>query len=57
MCHSLTEASGDTVQDDIDKVMVCHLDIDIESINILQKFLNRTYLPEISDFVKALFSV
>ena len=35
MYHGLAEARGDTVQDDIDKVMVRHLGIDIESINIV----------------------
>ena len=42
MCHGLAEARGDPVQDDIDEVMVGHLGIDIESINIIQVFLNST---------------
>ena len=38
MCHGLAEARGDTVQDDIDEVVVSYLGIDIESIDIMQVF-------------------
>ena len=42
MCHGLVEARGDIVQDDIDEVMVSHLGMDIESIDIIHVFLNGT---------------
>ena len=53
MCHGLADARGDPVQDDIDEVMVGHLGIDFESINIIQVFLNSTYLFKITDLVKS----
>ena len=53
MHHGLAEARGDTVQDDIDEVMVSPLDIDIESINIIQVFLESTCLFEITCLVKS----
>ena len=53
MCHSLAEARGDTVQDDIDEMMVTHLGIDIESIDIMQVFLDSTCLFEIVDHIKS----
>ena len=33
-CHGLAQARGNNVQDDIDPVVVSHLCIDIDSINI-----------------------
>ena len=53
MCHGLAEARGDTVQDDINKMMVSHLGIDIKSINIVQVFLDSTCLLEITDLNKS----
>ena len=53
MCHGLAEARGDTVQDDIDEVMVSYLGIDIESIDIIQVFLDSTCLLEITYLVKS----
>ena len=53
MSHSLAETRGDTVQDDVDKVMVSHLGMDIESIDIVHVFLHSTCLLEITDFVKS----
>ena len=53
MCHGLAEARSDTIQDNIDEVMVSHLGIDIESIDIIQVFLDSTCLFEIADLVKS----
>ena len=53
MCHGLGEAKRDTVQDDIDEVMVSHLGIDIESIDIIQVFLDSTCLVGIPNLVKS----
>ena len=52
MCHGLAEARGDTVQADIDEVMVGHLGVDIECINIVQVFLDSTCLFEITNLIK-----
>ena len=35
MCPGLAEARGYTIQDDVDKMMVYNLDINIESIYII----------------------
>ena len=48
VCHSLGQARADTVQNDIDQVVVCHLGIDIKSVNIVQVLLDSTCLFEIS---------
>ena len=53
MCHGLAEARGDTIQDDIDEVMLHHLGVDIESIDIIQVFLDSTCLFEITYLVKS----
>ena len=53
MCHGLAEAKDDTVQDDVDQVVVGHLSIDIKSIDIIQVFLDSTCLFEVTDFVKS----
>ena len=53
MCHGLAEARGDTVEDDINEVMVSHLGVGIESIDIIQVFLDSTWLFEIADLVKS----
>ena len=34
ICHTLVEARGNTIQDDIDQEVIRHLSIDIESIDI-----------------------
>ena len=52
MCHGLAEASGDTIQNDIDKVLLSHINIDIKSIDIIQVFLNSTCLTKIIDFIE-----
>ena len=44
---------GDTVQDDIAEVMVSHLGINIESIDIIQVFFYITCLFEITDLVNS----
>ena len=51
--HSLIQARGDAVQDNVDKVMICHLSIDIISIKIVQVFLESTCLLEITDLVES----
>ena len=53
VCHSLAEARGDTWQDDVDQLIVTHFGIDIESIDIVQVFLDSTCLFEITDLVKS----
>ena len=53
MCHGLAEAGCDTVQDDIDEVKVNHLGIDIESIDIMQVFLDSICLLEIANLIKS----
>ena len=53
MCYGLAEARSDTVQDDVDQMMIRQLDIDIESIDIVQVFLHSTCLLEIPDFIKS----
>ena len=50
--HGLAEARGNTVQDDVDEVMVSQLGVDIESIDIVQGFLDSTCLFEITDLIK-----
>ena len=35
VCYVLRKARGDTIQDDINAVMLCHLGIDIKSIDII----------------------
>ena len=52
MYHGLAKARCDTVQDNMYEVMVSHLGIDIESIDIVQVFLHSTSLLEITDLVK-----
>ena len=52
MCHCLAEERDDTVLDDVNKVVVKHLDIGIESIDIVKVFLNSTHLPEITNLVE-----
>ena len=53
VCHGLAEARGDATQDDVDQLVVSHLSIAIESIEIVQVLLNNTYLVEITDVVKS----
>ena len=53
VCHGLAEARGDTVQDEVNEVMVSHLGVDIESIGIVQVFLHSTCLLKIPDLVKS----
>ena len=53
MYHGLAEARGDTVQDDIDEVMVSHFGIDIQSIDVIQVFLDSTCLFEITYLIKS----
>ena len=53
MYHGLAEARCDTVQEDNDEVKVSHLGIDIESIDIIQVFLDSTCLLEITYLVKS----
>ena len=53
MRYGLAEGRGDTVQDDIDQVMISHLGIDIKSIDIVQVFLDSTCLFEISNLIKS----
>ena len=53
MCHGRAEARGNSIQDLIDEVTVSHLGIDIESIDIIQVFLESTCLLEITYVVKS----
>ena len=54
LCYDLVEARCDTMQDDIDQVVVSHRGIDIKSIDIVQVFLDSTCLSEITNLVKSL---
>ena len=51
--HGLAKARGDTIQNDIDQVLVSHLSIEIKSIDIVQVFLDSISLFEITDLVKS----
>ena len=53
MRHGLAEARGNTVSDDVDQLVVRHLGIDIQSINILQEFMDSTCLFQITVLVKS----
>ena len=53
VCHGLAEARCDTIQDDIDPIVLIDVGIDIQSINIIQVFLDRTCLVVITDVVKS----
>ena len=53
MCYSLTELRGDTIQDDINEVMVSHLGIDIESIDDVHVFLDSPCVLEITDLIQS----
>ena len=52
MCYSMAEAMGNTVQDDIDQVIVSHLGIDIKFIDIVEVFLDSPCLFEITELIK-----
>ena len=54
VCHNLLEMRGDSVQDNFNNIIVCHLGIDIESINIIHVFLDSTCLFEIMELVENL---
>ena len=51
MCHSLAQARYNAMQDDVDEEMVGHLDIDIESIDMIQVNLHSTCLFEVTNLV------
>ena len=53
MCYSLVETRGYMVPDNIDQVVIGHLGMDIEPINIILVFLNSTPFPEIADLVES----
>ena len=53
MCNGLAEARCDTVQDDVHEVMVTHLGIDIESIDIVLVFSDCACLSEIPEFIES----
>ena len=55
MYHGLAEASGNSVQDGIDEVIVRHLGIDIKSIHIVQVFSDIRCLFVIANFTKSSF--
>ena len=46
MCHGHAEARGDTVEDYVNKVVVCHASIDIKAVDFGNVFLNCTYLSK-----------
>ena len=52
-CHGLAEERRDSVQDNINELIVYHFGIHNEFINIVQVFLNSTYLFEIINLVKS----
>ena len=53
VCHGLAEVRSDTVQDDIDEIMVRHLGIHSKPIDIIQVFLDSSCLPEITNLVQS----
>ena len=53
MCHGLAETRSDTVQDDVNELVICHLGTHIESIDIIQVFLHSTCVLEITYVVKS----
>ena len=53
MCHGLAETRANTIQDDIDEVVICHLGLDIESLDVIQVFLDSTCLLEITDLIES----
>ena len=53
MYYGLVETKDNTIQEDVDKVVVYHSGIDIESINILQVFLDSTCSFEITYLVES----
>ena len=53
VCHSLEESKTDTVQYNVDDVIVSYLGIDIAYIDIVQVFLDSTSFLEITDFVES----
>ena len=53
MRHGLAEARNDATQDNANKVVVSHLGIYVESMDIIQKSLDNICLLEIPDLVKS----
>ena len=53
VCHSLAEARGNTMQDDVYQVVDKHPGIDIQSIDIYQVFRYSTCLFQNTDLVKS----
>ena len=53
MCHGLAEATNDAVQNHVDLMVVCHVGINIKSIDIVQVFLDSTCLLDVTDFIKS----
>ena len=51
--HCLVKARCDTIQDDDNKMVVHHLGIDIDSIDMIQVFLDSASLFEITYLVKS----
>ena len=49
--HNLAEARVDTVLDDVYEIVACYLDINIESIDIFEVFVNSTCLFEIANLI------
>ena len=50
--HGLAQVRSYTIQDNVNKIVVCHLATDIESIIIFLVLLDDTCLSEITDLVK-----
>ena len=53
MCHGLKEARGDTVQHNVDAIIISHHGMGIESIDVVQVFVDSTCLFEMTDLVKS----
>ena len=49
----MAEAMGDAIQDEVDKVIVHCLDLDVDSIDIVQALLYSTCVTEITDLVES----
>ena len=46
MCHRYSKARGDTIEDNVDEVVVCHASIDIEGVDFGKVLLNCTSLSK-----------
>ena len=53
VCHGLAHTRGNTIHDEIVNMLVHHLGIDVESIDIIKVCLHHIYLPTITNLIKS----